>query len=261
MVIATKVAGRSKMPWVRDWEGGTRLDRRNIEAAVDASLQSLGTDYVDLLQLHWPERKTNIFGRLEYRPLGPEQTIDIGETLEALGALMSAGKVRQVGVCNETPWGVMRYLEAARGGDLPKLATVRNPYNLLNRSFEIDLAEVADREGLGLMAYSPLSMGMLTGKHLGGARPAGARLSTYAHFQRFLDPKATRAAQRYVALARARGLTLRSVVSQPWTLAAITAGTRREHLLDNFQAVAESLGEPLSKAVEEIHREHPNPCP
>ena len=183
IVLATKVAGPDpRLTYVRD--GRLRLDRRNIEAALDASLARLRTDYVDLYQLHWPDRRTNVFGRLGYDGPADDGGTPVEETLAALGDLVRAGKVRHVGLSNETAWGTMRHLAMAEAGRGPRMVSVQNPYSLLNRSFEVGLAEVAAREQCGLLAYSPLGMGVLSGKYLDGAAPAGARLTRFGHFRR-----------------------------------------------------------------------------
>ena len=184
VILATKVMGPSEdLRYVRD--GSTRLDRRNIEAAIDASLERLGTDYIDLYQLHWPDRRSNFFGKLGYVHDPQDDPIPLEETLAALGRLVEAGKVRFIGVSNETPWGVMRYLQLAAERGLPRIVSIQNPYNLLNRSFEVGLAEIAHRESVGLLAYSPLGFGVLSGKYLDGQRPEGARLSRFQRFQRY----------------------------------------------------------------------------
>ncbi|MGB8273898.1 MAG: aldo/keto reductase, partial [Alphaproteobacteria bacterium] len=161
MVVATKVAGRSKtMKYLRG--GETRLDRRNIEAAVDASLGRLRTDYIDLYHLHWPDRNTNNFGQLGYVHDAGDDPVPLEETLSVLGDLVAAGKVRHIGVSNETPWGLMRCLHLAEAGRGPRVAAIENPYSLLNRTFEMGLAEIAIREGCGLLAHSPLAFGVLS---------------------------------------------------------------------------------------------------
>lgn len=264
VVIATKATGRSRMPWLRPWEGGTRLDARNIEAAVEGSLRRLGTDVIDLYQLHWPDRKTNIFGQLGYTPAAKDDAVPLEETLDALGRLVEAGKIRAVGLCNETPWGVMTALALAEAHGLPRVASVQNPYNLLNRTFEVGLAEIAHREDVGLLAYAPLSMGMLTGKYLGGARPEGSRLSEHRHFARFLEGE--EAAGRYAALARDHGmepatLALAWVLSRPFTASVLIGATSPEQLRRNIAAAEVTLSDEVIAAVDAIHADHPNPVP
>jgi len=170
VVLCSKVAGPGRALGVTHVRGGgNRLDRRNIVEAIDDSLRRLQTDYLDLYQVHWPDRSTNFFGRLDYEHVEQEDAVPIEETLEVLSELVQAGKVRYIGVSNETPWGLHRYLQLAHQGGLARLVSIQNPYCLLNRSFEIGLAEIALRENVGLLAYSPLGFGMLTGKYLNGA--------------------------------------------------------------------------------------------
>ena len=177
LVIASKVVGRSEnMTYLRD---GPRLNARQIKQACEASLKRLQTDYLDLYQIHWPERKANFFGQLGYQHQDDEQAISIEETLQACDELVKEGKVRYLGISNETPWGLHEYLRLSDEQQLPRIQSIQNPYNLLNRTFEVGLAEMALREQVGLLAYSPLGFGVLSGKYLNQAKPAGARLTLY----------------------------------------------------------------------------------
>ena len=266
LVLATKVCGRAD--WLEHIRGGsTRHDRANIEAALDASLQRLQTDYVDLYQLHWPDRKTNFFGELGYVHADEEdEGVPIEETLAVLGDLVQSGKVRHVGLSNETPWGVMRFLAAAEAAGLPRVVSVQNPYSLLNRSFEIGLAEVAHREQVGLLAYSPMAFGVLSGKYLDGARPAGARVTLFERFSRYTVPEAEPAVRAYVELAREHGLSpaqmaLAFVTSRPFLTANIIGATSLEQLDENLGSADLKLGEEVIEAIEALHRRHSNPCP
>ncbi|WP_422247735.1 aldo/keto reductase [Sphingobium sp.] len=186
IILATKVAGPSREP-VRQFRGGNnRLDRRNIEQAIDDSLQRLRTDYVDLYQLHWPDRPVPSFGARGLAQIADApEVVPIEETLDALAGLIKSGKVRHIGVSNETPWGVSEYLRLARDQGLPRIASIQNAYNLLNRTFEIGLSEFALREDVGLLAYSPLAGGNLTGKYLGGVIPPGSRRDVAKQFVRY----------------------------------------------------------------------------
>jgi len=264
LVLASKVAGRTdELDYFR--EGTVRLDRRNIEQAIDASLRRLQTDYLDLYQVHWPDRPTNFFGRLGYEHVETE-SVPIEETLTVLGDLVKAGKVRRIGISNETPWGVAAYLRAAERLDLPRIVSIQNPYNLLNRTFEVGLAEFAHREQVGLLAYSPLAFGMLSGKYLDGARPAGARLSLFERFTRYTNPEGEAATAAYVSLARRYGLdpaqmALAYINSRPFLTSNIIGATDLEQLDSNIASADLTLDKELLEDIELIHQRQPNPCP
>ncbi|HHS96448.1 MAG TPA: NADP(H)-dependent aldo-keto reductase [Chloroflexi bacterium] len=265
VVIATKVCGPTDwVPHIRD--GQARLDRRNIATALEGSLRRLGTDYVDLYQVHWPERKTNYFGRLGYEHQEEESVTPIEETLEVLGDLVREGKVRAIGISNETAWGTMRYLAAAERAGLPRIVSIQNPYSLLNRTFEIGLAEIAIRERVGLLAYSPLGFGVLSGKYLEGQRPAGARLTRWERFDRYSNPQGVAATRQYVELARRHALdpaqmALAFVNSRPFLTSNIVGATTLEQLESNLASTELELKEDLLEEIEAIHTRHPNPCP
>ena len=264
LVVATKVAGPSDS--MRYLRGGPRLDRKHVTAALEDSLRRLRTDYVDLYQVHWPHRQTNYFGHLGYVHAEDEDAIEIEETLAAMSALVDQGKVRHIGVSNETPWGVMRYLALAEGRGFPRIVSIQNPYNLLNRSYEIGLAEIAHREQVGLLAYSPLAFGVLTGKYLGNKRPGGARLSLFKRFDRYSNARGTQATARYAALASEHGLTptalaLAFVNSRPFLTSNIIGATSLEQLGENIDAAEVRLGNDVLAAIESIHEAYPYPCP
>ena len=193
LVIATKACGPGE--WINYFRGGPRHTKAHLDEAINASLDRLQTDYVDLYQLHWPDRSTNFFGRLGYNHVDGTDETPIDEILKALEGLVANGKVRAIGLSNETPWGVMTFLEIARREGLPVVASIQNPYSLLNRTFEIGLAEVSHRESVGLLAYSPLAFGVLSGKYLGGNRPEGARLTIFDRFSRYSYLEATHATE------------------------------------------------------------------
>ena len=203
------------------------------------SLKRLQTDYIDLYQLHWPERSTNFFGQLGYKHKIEANLTPLEDTLEALDEQVKAGKIRHIGLSNETPWGTMRFLALAEARGWPRAVSIQNPYNLLNRSFEVGLAEIAIREQCGLLAYSPLAFGFLSGKYEGGARPPKGRLSLYSRFSRYFNPQSEAACSRYVALAREHGLdpaqmALAFVTQQPFVTSNIIgatthAATRKQH--------------------------------
>ena len=268
IVLASKVAGPvrdAKRPGhIRD--GKTFLDRKNLTEALDASLKRLQTDYLDLYQLHWPDRSTATFGKLAYPWVQDEHTVPIEETLEVLQDFVRAGKVRHVGVSNETPWGVAQFLRHAENRNLPRIASIQNPYSLLNRVFESGLSEFAHREDVGLLAYSPLAMGMLCGKYLDGARPAGARLTLYTRFTRYSNPQAEAATRAYVELARAHGippthLALAWVNQRPFVTSNLIGATTLEQLKENIDSVDVALPAEVLEEIERIHARQPNPAP
>jgi aryl-alcohol dehydrogenase-like predicted oxidoreductase len=263
VIVATKATGPADMPWLR---GGPHPSRAQLRAAREASLRRLQTDYVDLYQVHWPDRSTNFFGRLGYEPRDGESAVPIEETLEALAGLVQEGKARHVGVSNETPWGLGEYLRLARERNWPRVCSIQNPYNLLNRSFEVGLAEFAHREQVGLLAYSPLAFGVLSGKYLGGARPAGARLTLFGRFQRYTGERVERAVEKYVALARRHGLdpaqmALAYAMSRPFVASVLLGATTMEQLRANLAAARLVLSADVIAAIENIHRDHSNPAP
>ena len=265
LVIATKGVGAARdMKHIRG--GNARLDGANIRAAVEDSLVRLGTDRIDLYQLHWPDRKTATFGQTTYvHELDPEE-VPIESTLDALAGLVEAGKIRAVGLSNETPWGTMRFLALAEQRGLPRVASIQNAYNLVNRTFEQGLAEVALREDCGLLPYSPLGGGTLSGKYLGGARPAGARMTLFTRFTRYDKPEAIEAIGRYVALAREHGLdpaqmALAFVHRQPFVTSTIIGATTTTQLKQDLAAFDLTLSAEVLAGIEAIHRAIPNPCP
>jgi aryl-alcohol dehydrogenase-like predicted oxidoreductase len=265
VVVATKVSGRSRdITWLR--QGGTRLDRANITEAVEKSLERLGLDAIDLYQLHWPDRRTNFFGSLGYVHNPRDESTPVEETLEVLGELVKAGKVRHVGVSNETPWGLMRFLQLAEARALPRVVSIQNPYSLLNRTFEIGLAEAAIRESCGLLAYSPLGFGVLTGKYLRGAKPPQARLTLFPEYRRYTSERATRATEAYVAIAMRHGmapaqLAIAYAMSRPFTTSVIIGATQMPQLEENIAAAGMTVPEEALKEIEAVHHADPNPSP
>ncbi|MFP5439856.1 MAG: NADP(H)-dependent aldo-keto reductase [Gammaproteobacteria bacterium] len=266
IVLASKVCGQADwLPHVRD--GSPRLNRKHIEAAIDGSLKRLQTDYLDLYQMHWPDRNTNFFGKLGYRQVDNDEVqTPIAETLEVLAGLVKAGKVRHVGISNETPWGTMRYLAEADSRGLPRIASIQNPYNLLNRTYEIGLAEISHREKVSLLVYSPLAFGVLSGKYLGGARPEGARISLFKRFSRYTNPQAEIATAKYIALAKEHGINpvqmaLQYVTTRPFVTSNIIGATSIAQLGENIDSLSLKLSGEVLKGIEAIHVEQPNPAP
>ncbi len=265
LIIASKIAA-SNLIQTRDTPDGGRTiyDRVNILAAIDGTLTRLQTDYVDIYQIHWPERETNFFGPRGFEKLGASGT-PIEETLEALAEIVKAGKVRYIGISNETPWGLNEYLRLAKEKGLPRVVTIQNQYSLINRTFEVGLSEICLREGVGLLPYSPLSKGVLSGKYLGGVIPEGSRFA-YAlrDINRYNPPHAQDAIQKYAELARANGMepaemALAWVNMRPFVTANII-GTRSMEQIKTDVATAEiTLSKDILEEIAKIYTEHPDP--
>ncbi|WP_025899962.1 NADP(H)-dependent aldo-keto reductase [Sneathiella glossodoripedis] len=265
VTLATKAVGKSDNDFYRGGEI-SRLHARHLKAAVDDSLKRLQTDYIDLYQLHWPERSTNYFGRLGYEHVEEEDAVEILETLQALDEIVKSGKIRHVGLSNESAWGTMRFLHLSEMHNLPRMVSVQNPYSLLNRSYEVGLAEVSIREECGLLAYSPLAMGVLSGKYLGGQMPEGSRLSLFTRFKRYSTDIAMELTGKYVALAREHGLdpaqmALAYVNSRRFVTSNIIGATNLAQLETNIDSIDIELSEDILKSIDEIHNLHPYPCP
>lgn len=268
VIIATKVAGRGEADWLRPDSAPTRLDRRNITLAVEGSLRRLGIDYIDLYQLHWPDRSLPLWGAggTVYRRPTRRDEVPVEETLAALDELVKAGKLRHVGLSNETPWGVARFLRAAETGLGPRMVSIQNAYHLLNRTFEIGLAEFAERDHVGLLAYSPLAQGYLTGKYLDGARPSGARTTLFERGQRYEKPGVDAAIRAYIALAKDIGvdpaqLAIAFVTSRPFVTSNIIGATTMAQLQSNLDSLALKITPGIEARIDEIHQLHCNPAP
>lgn len=266
LIIASKVTGRSDFTWIRG--GQTRLHRQQIEAAIDASLQRLRTDYIDLYQVHWPDRPLTLFAGAspEYRHQAAADVVPIEETLAVLGDLVRAGKVRQLGISNETPWGLHRYLSAADRLGLPRVVSVQNAYNLLNRCYENGLSEFWYQEQIGLLAYSPLGQGQLSGKYLQSRRPPESRKVLFDRFGRYETPMADAATEAYVSLAREHGLdpvqmALAFVQCREFVNATIIGASSLAQLETAIDSAQLALSDALLEGIEAIHRRYTNPCP
>jgi aryl-alcohol dehydrogenase-like predicted oxidoreductase len=265
LIIASKVCAQA------DWTGYMRdgkpqLDKKNIHAALDASLKRLQTDYLDLYQTHWPERDTNYFGQLNYYHAPDKDGVPIEETLSVLDDLVKEGKIRTIGISNETPWGCSEYLRVAKEKNQARIVSIQNPYNLLNRTFEIGLSEFAHRENVGLLAYSPLAFGVLSGKYINGEKPKGSRLALFDRFTRYTNPQANVATEAYVNLAKENGLdpsqmALAFVNQQPFLTSNIIGATTMEQLKTDINSIDIKLPKDLIKAIEAIHEKYPNPSP
>lgn len=265
LVIASKVSGPS-----RNNDAGIRpnqiLDRKNIRAALDASLKRLQTDYLDLYQVHWPQRPTNCFGKLGYTWNESAPAVTLLETLEALTECQRAGKIRYIGVSNETAFGVMRYLHLADKHDLPRIVTIQNPYSLLNRSYEVGLAEVTQYEEVELLAYSCLGFGTLTGKYLNGAKPAGARNTLFSRFTRYSGEQTQKAVAAYVDIAKRHGLdpaqmALAFVRRQPFVASTLLGATTMDQLKTNIESFHLNLSEEVLAEIEAVHQVYTYPAP
>ncbi len=267
VILATKVIGRSDRKWMRD-NDTPRLTPAQIRYAVDGSLKRLQTDYIDLYQVHWPDRPMGLFGEGNgsYVHKPSEDEVPIEDTLGALGELVTAGKVRTLGVSNETPWGLARYLAAADKLGLPKVVSVQNSYSLINRIFEGGLSEYTWRENVGLLAYSPLGMGTLSGKYVGGNKPAGSRMDQFPQFmQRYQTKWAMQAIERYAKLAHKRGMTptqlaLGFVNARPFVTANIIGATNLDQLKENIDSVDVEISSDLLAAINDIHAMGKNPA-
>jgi len=265
LVIASKICAVADwIPYIRD--GNNRLDRKNIETALHASMKRLQTEYLDLYQIHWPERDTNYFGKLDYYHAPEKNGVPIAETLNILGDMVRAGKIRYIGISNETPWGISEYLRIAEQNNLPRIVSIQNPYNLLNRVFEIGCAEFAHREQVGLLAYSPLGFGVLTGKYLHAARPAKCRLTLFDRFSRYTNRRGVHCTEAYVNLARDNQLdpaqmALAFVNSRPFLTSNIIGARTMEQLQSNIDSITINLSKDILRSIEEIHSQQPNPCP
>lgn len=268
LFLASKIAGPSQGgSHIRD--GQTRFGADEISAAIDQSLSRLQTDYIDLYQLHWPQRPTNFFGKLGYgnaEAAEDRAVTDLEETLTALQYEIKNGRIRYIGLSNETPWGTMKFLHLAEKLGLSKFVSVQNPYSLLNRTYEIGMSEIAKYEGVGLLAYSPLAFGYLTGKFRNGARPAKARVTLFSRFSRYSNPESEWAVEQYAQLAEQHGLTLTQLAlafikQQFFVTSTIIGATNLDQLKENIQAFEVNLSEQVLKGIEAIHRQQPNPAP
>lgn len=267
IVLATKVVGpAAAMPWIRN--GQARLDRAQIFEAAEGSLRRLKTDYIDLYQVHWPQRPVNSFGKLGYDQLkvSGREADGILETLSALGDLVTAGKVRHIGLSNETAWGLMTYLRCYEDKDLPRVASIQNAYSLLNRAFEVSLAEMALQEDVGLLAYAPLGAGTLSGKYLDGKIPKGSRWDIDARPSRYKKPRLDEAVRAYMDVAARHGcavtqMAIAFVLAQPFVTAAIIGATALEQLKSNIDAANVRLSAQAAADINAVHASISNPCP
>ncbi|MFN3172124.1 MAG: aldo/keto reductase [Hyphomicrobiales bacterium] len=267
VILATKAVGATSATYFREHGKPDLPTRASIMEAVDGSLKRLQTDYIDLYQLHWPGRPFSIFGT---NPIVWEPTegaeVAIEETLGAFDELVKSGKVRAIGLSNESAWGTMKWLHTAESKSQARVASIQNAYNIVNRTYETALAEVGMREDVGLLAYSPLAQGFLTGKYRGGAEPAGARKTLFGRASRYEGPGANAALEDYFALCDARGLdysqtAIRFTTSKPFVASSIIGATSMEQLKHDIAAWEMPWDDDLDKAINELHMARPNTCP
>jgi aryl-alcohol dehydrogenase-like predicted oxidoreductase len=243
------------------------FSKEALQDALEKSLNRLQTDYLDLYQLHWPERKTNFFGKRNYVHDAHEKWEDnFKEVLEVLDGFVKAGKIRHYGVSNETAWGLMRHLEESKHNNLTRCKTIQNPYSLLNRTFEINLAEVAQRENVGLLAYSPLGFGTLSGKYLTDNAAENSRLNLFPAYSRYSNQQSKVLIQKYAELAKElhmspTHLALAFVNQQPFLTSTIIGATTMQQLKENISSIDIEISEEILKRIDEIHELQPNPAP
>lgn len=264
LIVASKVAGSSRgLTWLRN---GPRIQRAHLHAAIDGSLQRLQTDYLDLYQIHWPDRYVPMFGGSSYDMSLEHDSEPIAAQLEALAELVRSGKVRYIGLSNETPWGVCEFTRCARDMNLPAVVTLQNAYHLMNRTFEAGLAEVCRHENVGLLAYSPLAFGHLTGKYVADAQAHG-RITLFPNFgQRYNKINVAAASSEYVRIAHQAGLSttqmaLAFVRTRWFTRSTIVGATSLAQLQENLESAELVLGADVLEQIEAVHRRYPNPAP
>ena len=264
VVLASKVAGPG-LSWIRN--GKSQYNKKNLHEAVNSSLARLKTDYIDLYQLHWPERKTNYFGKLGYEHKDDNDWNKFEDILVVLDELIKDGKIRYIGISNETAWGLTKFLEISKLKDLPKMMSVQNPYNLLNRSYEVGLAEISIREKSGLLAYSPLAFGFLSGKYRNEKLPEKSRMKLFGDlFPRYKTPNGASAIEKYYEISKKNGLdfsqmSLKFCEIQPFVTSVIIGATTMEQLKTNIESVNLELSNEIIKEINEVQTKYPNPCP
>tara|TARA_X000001036_G_scaffold32875_1_gene26901 strand:+ start:781 stop:1818 length:1038 start_codon:yes stop_codon:yes gene_type:complete len=264
VILATKVSGPG-LSWIRG--GGNQYDDRNLNEAVNESLKRLKTDYIDLYQLHWPERNSNFFGKLGYKHEDKNEWNNFEEILYSLDKIIKSGKVRYVGLSNETAWGLLKFLEISQTKSLPRMLSVQNPYSLLNRTYEVGLAEISIREKSGLLAYSPLAFGFLTGKYRNKQLPENSRMKLFGEkFVRYKTENGQLAIEKYYDIANKHGLdfaqmSLKFCEVQPFVTSVIIGATTMDQLKINIESVNVNLEEDVIKDINEVQKIYPNPCP
>ena len=265
VVLATKVCGNTSNKYIRG--GGNSFGKKKITEALDESLRRLKTDYIDLYQLHWPERSTNFFGDYGYdHDDNDKNWTPFEEILESLKKFIKQGKIRYVGLSNETAWGLSKFLELSKMKGLPKMMSVQNPYNLLNRTYEVGLAEISIREQSGLLAYSPLAFGYLTGKYRNNKLPAKSRMQLFKNFNRYKNENGQKAIDEYYKISKKYNLdftqmSLKFCEIQHFTTSVIIGATTMEQLKTNIESVNVNLNSDIINDINKIQQKYPNPCP
>ena len=265
VILATKVSGPTSKEYIRG--GGCSYDKKSMSEALEKSLKRMQTDYIDLYQLHWPERNTNFFGKQGYEHDSNEKNwIAFEEILENLKKFVDAGKIRYVGLSNETAWGLAKCLELSKLKNLPKMMAVQNPYNLLNRTYEVGLAEISVREQSGLLAYSPLAFGYLTGKYRNNNMPKGSRIDLFKDFTRYNNENSIKAIEEYYKISQKFNLdfaqmSIKFCEIQPFVTSVIIGATTMQQLKTNVESVNVKLNNEIINEINEIQKKYPNPCP
>ena len=263
VILATKAAGPSRK-YLRNGENS--FVGKNLDEAINDSLKRLKTDYIDLYQLHWPERNVNNFGKLGYTHKENNWN-KFEDVLENLKKYIDSGKIRYVGLSNETPWGVMNYLKLSKDKDLPRMMSIQNPYSLLNRSYEVGLAEISIREKIGCLAYSPLASGYLSGKYRNGNFPKGSRMERdFDFWTRYRKPNVEKVVEEYYKISKKHGLdisqmSIKFCEVQDFMTSVIIGATTMEQLKTDIESVKVKLDEEVIKEINEIQKIYPNPCP
>ena len=264
IILASKVAG-PRLDWIRN--GENNFNEKNLSKAIDGSLKRLKTDYIDLYQLHWPERSTNCFGRREFEINENESEWNNFESiLVALEKFIKKGKIRYIGMSNETPYGFLKYLELAQYKNLPRMVSVQNPYSLVNRTYEVGMSEISIRERCGLLAYYPLAAGALSGKYRGGQMPKNARMTLFKGWERMINPLAMKAYDEYYNLAKEYNMTMVQLAqafvnSRPFVTSNIIGATTMDQLKENIGSIDKELTNEMMEKINLIHNSNPNPSP
>lgn len=267
IIIADKIVGRSGMNWFRKNLEQTRLNKSQIIFALDRSLKDLDTDYIDLYQLHWPDRPINVFSGLEYVHKETQETNTILEVIETLEDSIKKGKIRSFGISNETPWGTSEYIKYSETKNLSRPVSIQNPYNLLNRSFEVGLSEISIRENVGLLAYSPLASGTLSGKYLDGKLPEGSRLKLFGNrYPRYRTPNSEDAIKEYIKIANTYNLdpcqmAIKFCEIKPFVTSVLIGATKMDQLKINIDSVNINLPDKILEDINKIQLIYSNPCP